>query len=129
MLLDTSGLLCMMDRKDTRFTKAHEFFLAADEKWTHSYVIAELVALATARGFLRSHLFEFIAALQDSSEVEVVMVDKDLHHAALARLRQRLDMEWSLCDAVSFVLMERLDIREALTTDHHFEQAGFVRLL
>ena len=36
---------------------------------------------------------------------------------------------YSLCDAVSFVLMQHYGITEALTTDHHFEQEGFVRLL
>lgn len=34
-----------------------------------------------------------------------------------------------LCDAVSFVLMRMYGETEALTTDHHFEQEGFVRLL
>ena len=43
--------------------------------------------------------------------------------------KSRLDKAWSLCDAVSFVLMLRTGEMEALTTDHHFEQAGFVRLL
>ena len=52
-----------------------------------------------------------------------------LHRAALALLQGRLDKTWSLCDAVSIVLMERLSSAEALTTDHHFEQAGFRRLL
>jgi len=32
---------------------------------------------------------------------------------------------WSLCDGVSTLLMQQRDIREALTTDHDFEQAGF----
>jgi predicted nucleic acid-binding protein len=32
-------------------------------------------------------------------------------------------------DCVSFVLMEQRGAADALTTDHHFEQAGFVRLL
>jgi predicted nucleic acid-binding protein len=32
-------------------------------------------------------------------------------------------------DATSFIIMEQLGLQEALTTDHHFEQAGFIRLL
>jgi predicted nucleic acid-binding protein len=36
--------------------------------------------------------------------------------------------EW-LVDTFSFVLMQRRGMYQALTTDHHFEQAGFVRLL
>ena len=38
----------------------------------------------------------------------------------------RHDKDWSLTDCISFVLMEREKIVEALTADRHFEQAGFV---
>jgi predicted nucleic acid-binding protein len=59
----------------------------------------------------------------------VIYVAESLHRAALQLLQQRLDKSWSLCDAVSFLLMQQHGLLETLTTDHHFEQAGFVRLL
>ena len=37
-------------------------------------------------------------------------------------------MSWSLTDCTSFVIMEQMEISEALTPDRHFEQAGFVAL-
>jgi predicted nucleic acid-binding protein len=44
-------------------------------------------------------------------------------------LEERPDKDYSLCDAVSFVLMRQYNLADALTTDKHFEQEGFTRLL
>ena len=41
----------------------------------------------------------------------------------------RADKEWSLTDCISFVVMTEQRIADALTTDHHFIQAGFNALL
>ena len=43
--------------------------------------------------------------------------------------RSRNDKAWSLTDCISFVVMEQEGLTEALTGDHHFEQAGFTALL
>jgi len=67
--------------------------------------------------------------LHDDDELEVSWVDEELHREALALLRHRPDKDWSLCDAVSVLLMGRRGMMDALTTDHHFEQAGLRRLL
>jgi predicted nucleic acid-binding protein len=40
-----------------------------------------------------------------------------------------MDKEWPLTDCISFVVMAREGITEALTGDRHFEQVGFVPLL
>jgi predicted nucleic acid-binding protein len=46
------------------------------------------------------------------------------HEAALKLLREYDDKEFSFCDAVSFVLMRRMKIREAAALDDHFHQMG-----
>jgi hypothetical protein len=43
----------------------------------------------------------------------------------LPRQFARPDKEWSLTDCISFVAMNERNITDALTSDHHFEQAGF----
>jgi len=92
-------------------------------------VLAEFVPLCQTRGLNRTRVLAFAADLLDNPHVEVIWVDETLHHSAVALLQERLDKTYSLCDAVSFVLMRELNITEALTTDRHFEQEGFTRLL
>ena len=71
----------------------------------------------------------FVTDLLENPEIEMIWVDELLIRAALEFLKTRLDKGYSLCDAVSFLIMQERTIVEALTTDHHFEQAGFQRLL
>jgi predicted nucleic acid-binding protein len=58
-----------------------------------------------------------------------LFTDETLFSEAWALLQQRADKEWSLADAISILRMQRLGVSEVLTNDHHFAQAGFVRLL
>ena len=92
-------------------------------------MLSEFVTLALVRGLPRRATLDFVQELLDQPDVEVVWVDGDLHLEALHLLAARLDKQYSFCDAISFVLMRRRGVRDALTTDHHFEQEGFTRLL
>ncbi len=67
--------------------------------------------------------------MKASPHVEIVHVDAALDQAAWNLLEQRPDKEWSLVDCSSFVLMRQRGIVQAWTHDHHFEQAGFTRML
>ena len=129
MLLDTSGLLCYYHAGEPQHKDAVKFFDAAPTRLTHNYVLAEFVPLCYARGLNRGRVLAFAVDLLDNPHVEVVWVDEPLHRAGLALLQARPDKGYSLCDAVSLALMAERGISDALTTDHHFEQEGFVRLL
>jgi predicted nucleic acid-binding protein len=130
VLLDTSGLLCYLHQNESQHQEAVQLLNNASQRsLTHSYVLAELVALALIRRFPRSAVLAFVMDLLDNLDVETVWVDEQLHREAMKLLIDRQDKTYSLCDAVSFVLMRQRGMTEALTTDRHFEQEGFVRLL
>lgn len=130
MLLDTSGLLCFLHQDEPQHARAVELFGSANNSLlTHNYILAELIALALIRGFSRSIVLLYTLELLDNPNVQLVWVSESLHREAMNLLLARQDKTYSLCDAVSFVLMRERGILEALTTDKHFEQEGFVRLL
>lgn len=130
MLLDTSGLLCYLHQQEQYHQEAVRFLNNASGKvLTHGYVLAELIALASVRRFPRSAVLAFVIDLLNNPDIETIWIEKQLHREAMQLLLDRPDKTYSLCDAVSFVLMRQHGITEALTTDRHFEQEGFVRLL
>ena len=91
---------------------------------THNYVLAEFIALAHARKMPRLPALRFVADVQNNAAIQMIFASEQLHRSALALLEQRPDKSWSLCDAVSFLLMRQEGVQEALTIDYHFEQAG-----
>jgi len=64
---------------------------------------------------------EFWEATSAHSEVTVI--------PSVKLFEARPDKAWSLTDCVSFVVMQDRGITTALSSDHHFEQAGFQALL
>jgi uncharacterized protein len=129
MLLDTSGFFCLLHRDEPQNGKAIELYAQATLRLTDSYVLAEFVPLAQVRGLSRTQVLDFSQRALDDDEIEVVWVDEQLHRQALSLLQARRDKGYSLCDTVSFILMRERGILEALTTDKHFAQEGFIRLL
>ena len=129
MLLDTSGLLSLQYSSEPHHSQALLAYKRAKGFLIHSYILSEYVALTNARRFPRLSSLAFLSDITTSPEVKVVWVNEALHLLAIDFLRARADKSYSLCDAVSFELMRQHKIVEALTTDRHFEQAGFIRLL
>lgn len=97
---------------------------------TTNYVLLELVALLTSPLRIpRYQQIQVIETIKASSWVTIIHLDKTMDKMGWKLLTERPDKTWSLVDCTSFVIMQQHKILEALTTDHHFEQAGFIRLL
>jgi predicted nucleic acid-binding protein len=129
LLVDTSGLLCYVHKSEPHHRQAVQLLDGSSRNLTHNYVLAEFVALALVRRLPRLATLTFIADLLENPDIEVIWVDEALHREAVELLIMRQDKTYSLCDAVSFVLMRQRKMTKALTTDKHFEQEGFSRLL
>lgn len=129
MFLDTSGLFCYLDESEESHDLAVLEFHTAPRRVTHNYVLAELSGLGVSRFRHPHRAHDFGRTLRTSPDVQAVWVDQELHDAGMDLLDRRRDKSYSLCDAISFVVMRRLGLTDALTTDHHFTQEGFVRLL
>ena len=56
---------------------------------------------------------------------EVVGYVPAVYQAGFEVFAARADKAWSLTDCISFGVMTAHGLSEALTADHHFEQAGF----
>jgi len=131
---DTSGWGCYFDERHPQYENALlHYRLGVCEKRlivTTNYVVAELVALLTSPLHLdRPSVIAKVEDIRSSPNVEIVHISPALDNQAWELLKSRPDKEWSLVDCASFVVMQQRGITEALTTDHHFEQAGFARLL
>ncbi|MGA7731988.1 MAG: PIN domain-containing protein [Chloroflexia bacterium] len=103
---------------------------SGDKLVTTSLILTELIALLTSPLRVpRSQAIRFFESIRSAPHIEVVFIDQVRDEQAWNLLSRRPDKLWSLVDCASFVVMQELGITEALTTDHHFEQAGFIRLL
>ena len=127
---DTFYFLALLNPSDSAHLAAVEF--------TSSNVVCMLttdwVLTELADGLARSlsGRAAFSATLDElrvDKDAIIVPCDRYLMAEGIRLYQERPDKKWSLTDCISFIAMQQADITEALTGDHHFEQAGFLALL
>jgi predicted nucleic acid-binding protein len=126
---DTYYFLAVGNERDEGHQRAVQY--AASYKGpiiTTEWVLTE-VADALASPAQREQFLNLLELIYDDSNWKVVAASHELFDRGISLFSQRPDKEWSLTDCISFVVMKEHGLTETLTADHHFEQAGFVRLL
>jgi predicted nucleic acid-binding protein len=95
---------------------------------TTTYVLTELANMLSEPRHRRIFL-DVLAALRSDPTTVIVEDEPGLFHEGVDYFAARPDKGWSLTGCISFIIMTRESIADALTADHHFEQAGFRALL
>lgn len=84
---------------------------------------------ALAKQRYRQAGVQLLTTLEADPKVDIVPLSESLYARAIQLYRERSDKEWGITDCVSFLIMRDRGLTEALTTDEHFQQAGFRALL
>lgn len=137
VFVDTGGFVALLVAEDKMHPRASTLFdSAARDHWslvTTNAVVVETysVLLARAKDGRRAAISFLDAVAEDQSEggLAIERVRSEDEHSAIALLRAHSDKTYSLCDALSFVVMERLGIAEAIAFDRHFREYGRFTLL
>lgn len=132
LFADTFYFLALLNPADEAHAMAKEAARSAHREHTPLvttiWVLTELGDALVSSG-RKQTFFNTLDALRHDSMVTIVPPSQDLFDAGVRLCRERPDKDWSITDCISFVAMEERSIAEALTGDHHFEQAGFTARL
>lgn len=122
---DTFYFLALLDQRDEHHKRVLRFAASYREEFvTTRWVLAE-VANALGGSPIRAATVRFLQRLEHDASFHIIGDNDSLYERGFALYASRLDKEWSLTDCVSFVVMKDEEIEDALTRDHHFNQAGF----
>jgi uncharacterized protein len=129
-LVDTSAFYATIDVSERDHRAAVEISRRlARERWrlfTTNYVVAEIHALVLIR--VNRSAAERVLDELDVSPTTIVRAIEGDEQRARAIIRQYRDKSFSLTDAISFAVMERLGIAQAFTFDRNFAQYGLPML-
>lgn len=128
VLWDSSAILALLDADDADHARAVAVAreIASDQRpsFISNYVEAEAHALllrklgrTIARQWLLTGGLPVVRALP---------AEEQRAHEILAR---HTDKDWTLCDAISFAILDARHVARAFTFDHHFRQYGRIQVL
>jgi predicted nucleic acid-binding protein len=131
LFVDTAGWMACADAGDP----AYETTCNARDRWlerdglllTTDYVIDETLTLLRLRLGLSAaeNWWHSIAA---SRRLQRELIHEERAEQARAIFFRYRDKDFSFTDCTSFAVMREMRLRQALTTDTHFRQAGFQML-
>ena len=122
---DTFALIAWLNPRDNDHARVTAYLDAFSGRLvTTEWVLMELAdALSAPKA--RSMVVAFLRAIRSDPLFDVISYHPAVYQAGFDLFATRPDKDWHLTDCISFAVMTERGLSEALTADHHFEQAGF----
>ncbi len=128
VLWDSSAILALLDADDAdharAVTVARQIASEARPSFVSNYIEAEAHALLV-RKLGRTIAGQWLL----TAGLPVVRALPSEEQRAKEILARHTDKDWTLCDAVSFAMLDTRDGSRAFTFDHHFRQYGRFHVL
>jgi uncharacterized protein len=129
VFVDTSYYVALFSPADQYHAEA----VRLAKTLTRRSVVSEFVLLelgnTASSGKGRQLFVDLLRRLKSNPRIVLVPASPELFAQGCELFANRPDKDWSLTDCTSFIVMKEFELNDALTTDHHFEQAGFNVLL
>jgi len=130
LFLDTAFIQALLSRRDQYHAQARAVLprvRSASEVWVTEAVLIEVGNALSASN--RADAASFIRQCYQTANMRIVSVDTTLLDEAIGLYEARPDKAWGLTDCISFVVMRRHGLTDAVTADNHFIQARYRALL
>jgi predicted nucleic acid-binding protein len=128
VLWDSSAILALLDADDTDHSRAvavaQDIAFERRPSFITNYIEAEthaLLVLKLGRSIAREWLL--------TGGVTVVPALPAEEQKAKEILARHTDKDWTLCDAISFAMLDARHVTRAFTFDRHFRQYGRIQVL
>ena len=128
VLWDSSAILALLDADDADHARAVAIARAiaseARPSFVTNYIEAEAHALLV-RKLGRTMARQWLL----TGGLPVARVLPAEEQKAREILARHADKDWTLCDTISFAVLDARRVRRAFTFDHHFRQYGRIQVL
>ena len=130
IFLDSAFIIALASKTDSFHEKALQISETLDGKIlvTTRAIMLEVGNALSKRSFRKAGV-ALLNALEMDDNVAIISLSDELFTKGMELYSKRTDKEWGLIDCISFVVMQERGILQALTTDIHFQQAGFQTLM
>ncbi len=129
ILVDTGAWYALTDSQERHHGHAVALF-ARLTKGEHGRMVTSDYVLNETYTLLRMRLGigpvkRLRELIGQSSSIQMVRISDNDFERSVDLMIAHEDKRWSLTDCTSFVLMHELEIGNAFTFDHNFDEAGF----